>query len=84
MQRCRNSWYVRNILVLVLRLNKLAESIMSLHMRPLMRSTNISHFLECILHSSHVVDNAREDHISVTLNLHAESSPPQIAGDLNI
>jgi hypothetical protein len=72
MQRGRNCWYVRNILVLVLRLNKLAESIVSLHTRPPMRSTNCFNFPECILHCSHVVDNAREDHISVALNLHAE------------
>jgi hypothetical protein len=47
--------------VIVLRLNKLAESIVSLHMRLLRPSTNIQPFLQCILHSSRVVDNARED-----------------------
>jgi hypothetical protein len=46
---------------MVLRLNKLAESIVSLHTRLLWPSTNFGPFLQCILCSSHVVDNARED-----------------------
>jgi len=61
MQRFCNSWRVRNLLVMVLRLNKLAESIVSLHTRLLGPSTNFRPFLQCILHSSRVVDNARED-----------------------
>jgi len=61
MEHFGNSWRVRNLLVMVLRLNKLAESIMSLHIRLLRPSTNFSRFLQCILHSSHVVDNASED-----------------------
>jgi hypothetical protein len=44
-----------------LRLNKLAESIVSLQTRLLRPSTNFRPFLQCILHSSHVVDNAQED-----------------------
>jgi len=61
MQRFCNSWRVRNLLVMVLRLKTLAESIVSLHTRLLRPSTNIRPFLQCILHSSRVVDNARED-----------------------
>jgi len=38
-----------------------AESIVSLHMRLLRPSTNLHPFLRCILHSSRVIDNARED-----------------------
>jgi len=38
-----------------------AESIVSLHTRLLRPSTNFRPFLWCILHSSCVVDNARED-----------------------
>ena len=40
-----------------------AESIVSLHTRLLRPSTNFRPFLRCILHSSRVVDNAREDPI---------------------
>jgi hypothetical protein len=61
MQRFGNSWRVRNLPVMVLRLNKLTESIMSLHTRPLRPSTNFRTFLLCILHSSHVINNSRED-----------------------
>ena len=61
MQRVSNFWHVRNLLVMVLRLNKLAESIVILHARLLRPSTNFHHFLWCILHSSRVDDNARED-----------------------
>jgi len=43
------------------RLKKLAESIVSLHTRLLRPSTNFGHFLQCILHSLPVVDNAKED-----------------------
>jgi len=63
MQRFGNSWRVRNLLVIVLRINKLAESIVSLHTRLLRPSTNSRPFLQCILHSSRVVDNARDDPI---------------------
>ena len=61
MQHFCNSWRVRNLIVMVLMLNKLAESIVSLHTRLLKPSTNFRLLLQCILHSSHVVDNARED-----------------------
>jgi hypothetical protein len=61
MQQFCNSSSVRNLLVLEWRLNKLAESIVSLHMRLVRPSTNFCPFLQCILHSSHVIDNARED-----------------------
>ena len=47
--------------MMVLRVNKLAESIVSLHTRLLKPSTNFRAFLQHILHSSRVVDNARED-----------------------
>jgi hypothetical protein len=56
-----NSWSVRNRLVMVLMLNKFAESIVSLHTRLLKPCTNLHPFLQCILHSSRVVDNASED-----------------------
>ena len=64
MQRFYNSWHVRNVIVMVLRLNeslKIAESIVSLHTRLLGPSTNFHPVLQCILHSSCVVNNARED-----------------------
>jgi len=61
MQRFCNSWHVRNLLAMVLRLNELAESIVSLHMRLLRASTNFHPFLQSILHSSCVVDYARDD-----------------------
>jgi len=61
MQRFCNSWRVRNLLVMVLRLNKLAESIVSLHTRLLRPRPDFCPFLHCILHSSRVIDNARED-----------------------
>ena len=60
MQRLYNSRRVRNLLVMVLRLNKLAESIVSLHTRLLRPSTNYRPILQCILHSSRVVDTARK------------------------
>jgi len=62
MQRCSNSWRVRNLFVVVLRLNKLAETIGSLHTRLLRPSTNFCLWLHCILHSLDVVDNTRENH----------------------
>ena len=55
------SWRVKILLEIVLRLNKLAESIVSLHTRLLRPGTNFGPFLQCILHSSRVVDYARED-----------------------
>jgi hypothetical protein len=60
MHRFCNSWHVRNLFVMVLRINELAESIVSLHTRLLRPSTNFHPFLPCILHSLRVVDNARE------------------------
>jgi hypothetical protein len=42
-------------------LNKLAEIMVSLHIRVIRSSTNCRAFLQCILHTSHVVENARED-----------------------
>jgi len=53
---------------MVLRLNKslkIAESIMSLHTRLLRPSTNFSPLLQCILHSSRVIDNAIEDPVAL-------------------
>jgi len=61
MQHFCNSWCVRNLLVMVLRLNKLAKSILRLHMRLLRLSTNFLPYLQCIVHSLRVVDIARED-----------------------
>ena len=61
MQHFGNSWRVRNLLVMVLRLNQLAESIVSFHTSLLRPSTNFRPFLQCILHFSRVVNNARED-----------------------
>jgi len=52
--------------------------------RLLRLTTNRRPFLLCILHYSRVVQDAREDPISVAPNLRAETSSPQIAGDLNI
>jgi hypothetical protein len=40
-----------------------AESIVSFHMSLLRPSTNIGPFLRCILHSSRVIDNSRQDPI---------------------
>jgi hypothetical protein len=40
--------------------DKLAESNVSLHMRLLRPSPNIRPVLQCILHSSRVVENTRE------------------------
>jgi hypothetical protein len=61
MQRFCNFWHVYNFLVMELRLNKLAERIVRLHTRLLRPSTNFRRFLQRILHSLRVVDNARED-----------------------
>jgi len=61
MQRFCNSWHVRNILVMMLRLNTLAESILSLHTRLLRLGSYMRPFLQCILHSLCIVDNARKD-----------------------
>ena len=62
-----NSWRARNLLVMMLMVNKLGESIVSLHTRLLRPSTNFGPFLHRILHSSRVVDNAREDPFPLTL-----------------
>ena len=61
MQCFCNSWRLSNLLVILLRLNKIAESIVSLHTTLLRPSTNLGFFLQCILHSSRIVNNARED-----------------------
>jgi hypothetical protein len=63
MQRFCNSWYVRNLHVMILRVNKLAESIVSIHTRLLRPSTNFSPVLQFLLHFSRVIENAREDPI---------------------
>ena len=46
MQRFCNSWRVKNLLVMVLRLNKSAERIVSLHTRLLKPSTNFRPMLQ--------------------------------------
>jgi hypothetical protein len=61
MQRFVNSRRARNLLVIVLSLNKLAESIISLHPRLLRPRTNFRPFVQCILHCSLVVENATDD-----------------------
>jgi len=61
MQHFYNSWHVRNLLVMELRLNKLAESILSLHTRLIKPCTNFRPFLQCILHSSRGIDHTRQD-----------------------
>jgi hypothetical protein len=61
MQRFCNLWHVRHLLVMVLRLNKLAERIVSLYTRLLRPCTNIRPFLKCILDASRGVTNARKD-----------------------
>ena len=61
MQRFCNSWRVRNLLVMVLRLNMLAESIVSLHTRLLRPRTNFRPIPQCIHRSSRVVNTAREN-----------------------
>jgi len=64
MQRFCNSCPERTLLVMVLRLYeplKLAESIVRLHSRLLRPSINLRPCLLCILHSSHVVDDAGDD-----------------------
>jgi hypothetical protein len=51
---------------MVLRLNKylkLAKYIVSLHTMLLRHSTNFHPILQCLLHSSCIVDDAVEDHI---------------------
>ena len=53
---------------MVLRLNepfKLAQCIVSLHTRLLRPSTNFSPFLRCTLRSSHVMEKAWEDAITL-------------------
>jgi len=75
MQHFCNSWRVRNLLVMVLRFNKFlksAESIMSLHTRLLRPSTNVHSSLQCILHCSRVVNNAREDSFLLSPNFMAK------------
>jgi len=61
MQRFGSSWHVRNLRVKVLRLNKLDESIVSLHIRLFRSSANFRPFPQFILHSSQVVNNDTED-----------------------
>jgi len=64
MQCFCNSWRVRNLLWMVLRLNnslRLAENIVSFHARQLRPSINDRPWIQWILHSSCVVENARED-----------------------
>jgi hypothetical protein len=64
MQYFGKSWHVRNLLVMVLRLNKslkLAENIVTLQTRRLRIMSYIGPFPKWILHSSPVVNNARDD-----------------------
>jgi len=87
MQRFCNCWRVWNLLLMVLRFNEslmLAQSIVSLCARLLRPSSNIGSFLQCILYSLCVTDNARDDPFPLTPNFHAERSSPLTAGDLNI
>jgi hypothetical protein len=59
---------------MVLRFNKLAESIVSLHSRLLSPSTNFCPILQCILHYTHVINNARE----VPVLLHRIFMPKEV------
>jgi len=64
MQPFCNSWSIRNLLVMLLRLNKsvkLAKSIVSLRTRLFRPCTTFHHFLHSKLPSSHLVDNGWED-----------------------
>ena len=70
--------------MMVLRLNKLAESMVGLHTRLLRPGTNFLPFKQCTLHSSGVVDNARKDPFPVAPNCYAKKSPRHTAGDVNI
>ena len=60
MQHFCNSWRVRNLHVMALRHHESTERIVSLHTRQLRPATNVGPILQCILHSSRVVGNARE------------------------
>jgi hypothetical protein len=69
MQHFFNSWRVRNLIVMALKLNKslkLAETIVSINTRLLRPNTNYRPVLQCILNSSCVVNNAREDPFPLT------------------
>jgi len=61
MKRYCNSWRVTNLLVIVLTVNNSAESIENVHTWLLRPGTNFRPVLQCILHSSRGVDNARDD-----------------------
>jgi hypothetical protein len=61
MQHFCNPWHVRILLVIVVMLNKVAESIVSYHTRLIRPSTKLGPFLQCKHHPSSVVINARED-----------------------
>jgi len=74
MQRFCNAWRVRNLLVMALRLNESTERIVSLHTRQLRPTTNLHPHLQHILHSSCVVDNARE----LTCQLPQISMPKEV------
>jgi hypothetical protein len=63
-----NSWCVRNFRVMMLRLNKLAQSIVSLHTRLLMPRSSFRPNEQCIHLSSCVVDNASEDYLPLPPN----------------
>ena len=60
---------------MVLRINKLVEGIVSLHTRLLRHSTNFRPFEQSILHSSHVVKNAREDLFPLPRNFMPKEVP---------
>jgi hypothetical protein len=61
-----NSWLERNLFLIVLRLNKLTESIVSLYTRLVSPSTNFLPLLHCIHHLSRVIDTAREEPFPLT------------------
>jgi hypothetical protein len=70
--------------VVLLKVNMLVESTVSLHTMLLMPGTNFGPDVKCEHLALHVVHNIRDDPLSVTLNLHAERWLPQTAGDLDI
>jgi len=88
MQRFCNSWHVRNLLAMVLRLNKslkLAESIMSLYPHQVAQAQHQLSSISTVytpLLACH--QQCRRGPLLIGLNIHAERSSPQTAGHFNI
>jgi hypothetical protein len=58
-----NYWHVRNLLVMFVTLNNIADSMVSIHPRLSRPSSNCHPFVHSILDVSHVLDNARTDRV---------------------